>query len=1237
MNKLIAISAALGLALSTHALPTYDDFSTYGPTGTQLGGNTAPSGESWVTYTNSTTAALDGLSVGISNYFTLHADTLKASLPPNFPGPFVSGFDTSAYSVAVPTNNPLGSTFYGLGACLAFTSDVAGAVGQTVYASFFFDVSLVDPANTDTLFNGNSSTYNSWFAGFMASSNVPSASGANQLTGPENFERLVLRATANTKNTQTFWATLGDAFDGAPPFSGTGANYLATPMTGSTEMTSATIHFIVIAYEWGTNGVLGNDAERLWLDPSSGYFGASAEPTPTEAKSTGLVNSVPLTDAGGFFLVTGPGTDGDGGAGEPSGPILFNSLRVATNWAYVTGGAQFTSYAPASVTNSIGQTFVLNTTAQAGGVPATYSWQTNNGVNSGPLITGGRFNVGATGALTISDFQAGDAGTYTLQVSTPITSENGVTPISAQTIVNVDPTLVSYTTNVTVLAGGTGDLSVTATTQTSGLTYQWQENAVNLTNGNNGTGTVYSNVQSATLALSHISASDAGVPYDCIVSNAVGSAITVGPMFLTVNSLLVSQPSPASVNANYGATVSFSATASPAGSYSYSWLWDGNTLNNGSSPPSGSGATISGATTTNLTLAGVAYQDAGSYTLSINNGQAVSVAPAILTVNDPYLITQPVSQQVNTGGNATFTVSANGSPTLTYQWLSNGAPLSDAGIVAGSSTAALTLTGVTDPYDASYSVVVNGGSGVPTNSAVATLFVNDPVTVAPMMQSWIVAANSGVRVVFAPVIGGSPPLTITWTSNGFTLPATNAALSITNPSATGVFNYHVQISNPYGVTNSASATLTVLPRIAKSTNNLVVARVGDGAQTLNTSSGNTLYMDQFTLGGAYVGTLMIPDSGAGALAVAGGPPDGLVESVLTLSSNGLYLNFCGFNVTLPGAYSEIGNASDARIIGALSGTGLYTPCLTNNGLYSSGTEVRSASSSNGLFNFWTTGGNAGIKYVNPTIGGGGIPEVASEGPSDARVVQVLGPNLGANFFYTDGQAGAVGLWEATGNVETAATVTQVISAAQGSVSPDDFAVSPDFQTIYIADESLQPAGGIQRWDTNSSGGYLLSYTLADSTGSGTNGMRGLAVNWGAASAWGATVGGETLYATTSEASSNRIVEFMDNGATPSADTLVSTAWPNELFRGIRFAPVVVYPAFSTNPPPVFVASSQFQLNLTGLPNANFRLWNSTNLALAPVTSTWNLVTSGTFNSAGTATYTDTQANNIAEYYVITQP
>ena len=147
----------------------------------------------------------------------------------------------------------------------------------------------------------------------------------------------------------------------------------------------------------------------------------------------------------------------------------------------MTGGAQFTSYAPATTNIPVGQTLVLNSTAAAGGgVAATYTWMTNNGVNSGPLIVGGRYSVGPTGALTISNVQPGDAGTYTLQVSTPVTIENSVAASTAQTVVTVLSAPPQFTSvNASGLGGGSFVLNFTGP---AGSNYRlWSSKNITLT------------------------------------------------------------------------------------------------------------------------------------------------------------------------------------------------------------------------------------------------------------------------------------------------------------------------------------------------------------------------------------------------------------------------------------------------------------------------------------------------------------------------------------------------------------------------------------------------------------------------------------------------------------------------------------------------------------------------------------------------------------------------------------
>jgi O-glycosyl hydrolase len=86
---------------------------------------------------------------------------------------------------------------------------------------------------------------------------------------------------------------------------------------------------------------------------------------------------------------------------------------------------------------------------------------------------------------------------------------------------------------------------------------------------------------------------------------------------------------------------------------------------------------------------------------------------------------QPQSQSVVTGSSAVFSVTAAGTPPLSYQWQFNGVA------VAGATTTNLTLANIQSTNTGSYSVVVTNSSGSVT-SGVAVLTVLGP-SVAPRL------------------------------------------------------------------------------------------------------------------------------------------------------------------------------------------------------------------------------------------------------------------------------------------------------------------------------------------------------------------------------------------------------------------------------------------------------------------------------------------------------------------------
>ena len=211
----------------------------------------------------------------------------------------------------------------------------------------------------------------------------------------------------------------------------------------------------------------------------------------------------------------------------------------------------------------------------------------------------------------------------------------------------------------------------------------------------------------------------------------------------------------------------------------------------------------------------------------------------------------------------------------------------------------------------------------------------------------------GDHLAFLASPGGQQALSWQWSCNGTNLPdQTTSSLSLSNIQVTNAGTYTVQAILSSG-SAFASALLTVSSGfLPLASSNLIVSRSGDGLQTLNTSTGNTLYLDQFATNGAYASTVMVPDSGASALIVEGsGTSVGLDGSVLALSANQQYLNFAGYNQSLPNGGVTFTGASIPRAVGAINGLGYYTLCLTNNGLYNGASgQIRCATSIDGTVN-----------------------------------------------------------------------------------------------------------------------------------------------------------------------------------------------------------------------------------------------------------------------------------------------
>jgi hypothetical protein len=154
--------------------------------------------------------------------------------------------------------------------------------------------------------------------------------------------------------------------------------------------------------------------------------------------------------------------------------------------------------------------------------------------------------------------------------------------------------------------------------------YQWQRDAVNLSDGGNVSGAF-----SPTLSLANV-ASDDTASYRVVITNTV-SAVTSAVAVLTVVEALMPPTiidSPASQTAAVGTNISFTVGVLGTAPFAYQWRFKGTNLTDG--------FRLNGATRPTLVIGSVLPADAGGYSVVVsNNLQAVTSAVATLTVTVP--------------------------------------------------------------------------------------------------------------------------------------------------------------------------------------------------------------------------------------------------------------------------------------------------------------------------------------------------------------------------------------------------------------------------------------------------------------------------------------------------------------------------------------------------------------------------------------------------------------------------
>jgi hypothetical protein len=410
----------------------------------------------------------------------------------------------------------------------------------------------------------------------------------------------------------------------------------------------------------------------------------------------------------------------------------------------------------------------------ATGTNLSYQWQKNSVNISGATAT----------SYSITETTRLDQASYRVIVSN---SGGAVTSLGANLTVEPalpdPPVIVQHPQSLSLAEGTNATFSVVATG--SNLNYQWQKNSSNISGATNSTLDIYS-----------IDTGDAA-NYRVVVSNTGGSVTSnQASLSVTLAAPVITQQ-PQSISINEGQSATFTVVAVGA-SLTYQWQ-----RNN---------TPISGATSSSYTISNATTSSAANYRVVVTNaGGAVTSNNATLTVTIPApVITQhPVSQNVELGNSATFSVTATGAA-LTYQWQKDGANIS------GATSSSYSIPSTTNGNSGSYRVrVQNSGGSVFSNYAELSVYeAYIPLRIVTQPQD--VSGDPNTLVTLSVVVAdGDQPYSYKWYKVGSsTVLGTQPSFSVSiTPQNVGEYQCRIVDYYQQGNVLTRRAVVSVTPRL----------------------------------------------------------------------------------------------------------------------------------------------------------------------------------------------------------------------------------------------------------------------------------------------------------------------------------------------------------------------------------------------------------------------------------------
>ncbi|HXH92047.1 MAG TPA: hypothetical protein VNN25_10740, partial [Thermoanaerobaculia bacterium] len=507
--------------------------------------------------------------------------------------------------------------------------------------------------------------------------------------------------------------------------------------------------------------------------------------------------------------------------GTPLVGANAQTFNATTSGSYSVTVSDATGCSATSSNVSVTANTTVNVTISAGG-PTTFCSGGNVTLTANPSGGSGTFssyqwllNGSPIGGANGTTYSATATGNYSVTVA----DSAGCTGTSAPQSVTVNtPPSAGISAPASVCPNSTAAASITS--PVGGATYTWS-----VTNGTLQTGQGTSSITFSVGTSSPVSISVTATANSC--SSTGSASISVGVFTPTITP---------SGSASFCAGGSVTLTSSSAASYQWS-------LN---------GTPIGGATSQTY-----AAPVAGSYTVTATSASGCSGTSAAVTVTQ----NATPAPTVTAGGPTTFC--SGGSVTLStgvassYQWLSNGSPISGAN---GQSYSA-TLSG-------SYSVTVTNASGCSGTSSAVSVTVN-PNPVVNITGPSSICGSGNVTLD-----AGAGFASYNWSNGALTQTITVAPTTTTT--------YSVTVTTSAGCSGSASKTVTVSSGASTTT-------VTAPSSVAASSAGNTASVPPAATGATYNwsitgGTITNGNGTTSIIWTAGASGNAVISVVVTSGS-----------------------------------------------------------------------------------------------------------------------------------------------------------------------------------------------------------------------------------------------------------------------------------------------------------------------------------------------------------------